>query len=195
MTKIIFFDTETTGLPKFRKETALVGPDNWPDIVSIAWGIIENGQRKTTKYYVIRPNGWTIEPDSIKIHGITMDYAYEHGHNLADVLLELRKDFEGCKTVGAHNIEFDKNVLFNAYKWRLDLNPWNIWPASEFCSMITSENELKIPSKYPTTYRRYKPPTLTELYRATFMKNPEGLHNSKADVEALMDIYEKRWLN
>jgi DNA polymerase-3 subunit alpha len=194
MSKILFFDTETTGLPRFRNQNALAGPDNWPDIVSIAWGIIENGQRKPTKYHVIRPDGWTIEPGSMRIHGITMDYAYEHGRNLADVLLELRKDFEGCDTVAAHNIEFDKNVLFNAYKWRMDLNPWHIWPESEFCSMMHSNNELKIPSMYPTTYRPYKPPTLTELYEATFSKKPEGLHNAKADVDALMDIYEKRWL-
>ena len=75
----------------------------------------------------------------------------------------------------------------------MELNPWHIWPESEFCSMIQSDNELKIPSMYPTTYRPYKPPTLTELYEATFSKKPEGLHNAKADVDALMDIYEKRW--
>jgi len=194
MSKILFFDTETTGLPKIRKDNALAGPDNWPDIVSIAWIIFENGQRKPTKYYVIKPDGWTIEAESIKIHGITMDYAYEHGRNLADVLLELREDFKGCETVVAHNIEFDKNVLFNAYKWRLNLNPWHIWPSSEFCSMIQSEKELKISYKYATSYRVYKSPTLTELYEATLSRKPVGLHNSKADVEALMDIYEKRWL-
>ena len=28
MSKILFFDTETTGLPRFRNQNALAGPDN-----------------------------------------------------------------------------------------------------------------------------------------------------------------------
>jgi DNA polymerase-3 subunit alpha/DNA polymerase-3 subunit epsilon len=194
MQNIVFLDTETTGLPKFRNINALNQPSNWPDIVSVAWSVYEyNGTLIKSRYSVIKPNGWSITADSIKIHGITMEYAEENGSNLDDILYEMKKDMESCDTVIAHNIEFDKNVLFNAYKWRLNMNPWHIWPAQEICTMILGESELKIPSKYPKPNRLYKPPTLTELYEATFGEKPTGQHNSQKDVEILCKMYWKRW--
>jgi hypothetical protein len=192
--RILFVDTETTGLPKFRNSNALESPDNWPDIVSVSWAVYEGDRRLFIKYAVIKPLDWTIPEDSTRIHGITMDYANDKGENLQDVLEELREDFSKCSTVVAHNLEFDKNVLFNAYKWRLKFNPWHFWPQNEFCTMIRGEPEAKLPSKYPTSNRPYKPPTLKELYKATFGREPEGgLHNSQRDVEVLCEIYWKRW--
>ena len=37
----MFFDTETTGLPKYRDQ-AYKAPGNWPHIVSIAWIILNS---------------------------------------------------------------------------------------------------------------------------------------------------------
>lgn len=192
--RVLFIDTETTGLPKFRNSNALEAPNNWPDIVSVSWAVYENGKRVFIKYALIKPGDWIIPNDSTKIHGITMDHANQDGEDLAAVLEELREDFSHCNTVVAHNLEFDKNVLFNAYKWRLNLNPWHFWPQHEVCTMIRGEPEAKLPSKYPTSNRPYKPPTLKELYQVTFGREPEGgLHNSQRDVEVLCEIYWKRW--
>jgi DNA polymerase-3 subunit epsilon len=192
--RILFVDTETTGLPKNRNSNALETSDNWPDIVSVSWAVYDNGVRKFIKYALIKPGDWVIPEDSTKIHGITMDYAIEHGESLYEVLHELREDLVLCDSVVAHNLEFDKNVLFHAYKWRLNMNPWPFWPKDEICTMIHSESEVKIPSKYPKPGRLYKPPTLKELYKATFDRDPEGgLHNSQRDVEVLCEIYWKRW--
>jgi hypothetical protein len=194
MAYTIIFDTETTGLPKFRNINALNQRDNWPDIVSVAWSVFEkNGTHVKSCYSVVKPTSWEIPIESTRIHGITTEYAMEHGRPLLDVLNELRADFEKADTVVAHNIEFDKNVLFNAYKWHLDYNPWHLWPEWEVCTMLKATDEVKIPSKWPTTARPYKPPTLTELYKATFNKEPTGQHNSQKDVEILSEIYWRRW--
>jgi DNA polymerase III epsilon subunit-like protein len=194
MSRLIFLDTETTGLPRFRNINALSQPYNWPDIVSVAWSVYEpNGTLVKSSYSVIKPEDWIIPAESTKIHGITLEYAQENGRPLNQVLLEMKTDMESCASVVAHNLEFDKNVLFNAYKWRLDLNPWHIWPRDEICTMIRGEPELKLPSKFPTSNRLFKPPTLTELYEATFGEKPTGQHNSQKDVEILSQIYWKRW--
>lgn len=190
MERIIFVDTETTGLPKFANISAIDKQDNWPDIVSIAWIIYENGILISSKYSVIKPQ-WPIPEDSIKIHKITEQYAHQNGHKLYDVLNDLANDLIITDRVVAHNIEFDKNVLFNAYRWRLDINPWHFWPKDETCTMEKARGELKLPSKYSTS--RYKSPSLTELYRHTFKKEPVDMHNSKNDVAALADIYWARW--
>ena len=42
--RVVYFDTETTGLPKTR-ESATRGPDNWPHLVSIAWIIDDDGEK------------------------------------------------------------------------------------------------------------------------------------------------------
>lgn len=191
---ILFVDTETTGLPKLRNSNGLEQPDNWPDIVSVSWAVYVDGKRKFIKYALIKPEDWIIPADSTKIHGITMDYAMENGQSLRDTLEELREDLSTCDAVVAHNLEFDKNVLFNSYKWRLDLNPWYFWPKREICTMADSELIAKIPSRYPTSNRPYKSPNLKELYRFAFGRDPEGaLHNSQRDVEVMCEIYWKLW--
>lgn len=194
MTRLIFVDTETTGLPKYRNAPALQAPYNWPELVSVAWSVYENGQLISSDYAVIKPQGWVISAESTKIHGITQAYAEDNGRNLAFILNDLANDLQAANAVVAHNLEFDKNVLFNMYKWHLYLNPLHFWPAREICTMLKSTDELKIPSKFPTTYRQYKPPSLLELYQATFPGRAfEGQHNSQKDVEALAEIYWTRW--
>ena len=206
---LLFIDTETTGLPLVRDVKAVDKKGIWPDIVSIAWVIsTETGEMCKKVYSVVKP-GWNIPADSIRIHGITMEYAMEHGRPLADVLAELRADLAVVDTVVAHNLEFDKNVIFNAYKWRLGQEPaWVSGAASvatskaasgrggagtgEICTMAKSQIELKIPNPYPK-YGPYKSPRLSELYMDTFGTTPTGQHNSQSDVQALCDIYWKRW--
>lgn len=92
----------------------------------------------------------------------------------------------------AHNLEFDKNVVFNAYKWRLGMDPRRIWPKAEICTMRKSEAELKLPSSFPRP-GRFKVPSLKELYIATFNTEPAEQHNSLKDVELLCEIYWSRW--
>ena len=199
---LLFIDTETTGLPLVRGINALDKKGIWPDIVSIAWCITSETGEVCKKVYSLVQPGWKIPAESIKIHGITVEYAMEHGRPLADVLAELRADLATVDTVVAHNMEFDKNVIFNAYKWRLGQEPaWvseaagvaaGVAAGKEICTMAKSQTELKIPNPYPK-YGPYKSPRLSELYMDTFGTEPAGQHNSQSDVQALCDIYWRRW--
>ena len=196
---ILFLDTETTGLPLVRGVSALEKKGIWPDIVSLAWKIYnDKGELGKSVYSVVKPE-WKISAESTKIHGITTEYALEHGRPLADVLADFKADLSMVDTVVAHNMEFDKNVIFNAYKWRLGVEPpWTSGASSvagsvaEICTMDKSKDELKIPNPYPK-YGPYKSPSLAELYKDTFGTDFNGQHNSQNDVEALCEIYWKRW--
>ena len=127
--RLLFLDTETTGLP-IRRSSPLEERGVWPDIVSIAWALYENGVLCKKEYSVIQPDGWTIPADSIRIHGITMELARQ-GRSLGEMLGLLAEDLATVDTVVAHNLEFDKNIVFNAYKWRLGMDPRRIWPKAE----------------------------------------------------------------
>lgn len=196
MLNILLFDTETTGLPTRRGISALESPDIWPNLLSISWMICNGPTLIRQESYIIRPDGWTIPADSIRIHGITQARAMDDGKPLATVLEHFTRDLKCADRVIAHNMEFDRNVLFHAYKWNLNQNPLAFWnPLCEFCSMNASKPELKLPSKFQFARDPYKNPGLDELYRATFdgKEPPKDAHNASRDVQVLHAIVCKRW--
>jgi len=197
MVKIIFFDTETTGLPKNKKINALESSNNWPDLVSICWMVFENDTFIRKEYHIIRPNGFIIPEVVIAIHKITNEIALSEGKPLSDVLSLFKYDIEDAYLIVAHNLHFDKNVIFHAFKWRLGIDPTPFWSKdSEFCSAKESKDEVKIFvslfSKPNKPY--YKFPKLDELYYDTFKSPaPDNAHNADRDVDVLQKIFFKRW--
>jgi DNA polymerase-3 subunit epsilon len=194
MTKIIFVDCESTGLPSNDKIPALSHRSNWPDLVSICWSIYENHNHIRTENHIIRPELYEIPPESTKIHGITHRQAEQEGKPLATILSQFADDIKDAKVLCAHNLHFDKNVLFHAFKWRLNRDPTRFWPVlAEFCSMKQAQDELKLPTKYPTAAEPYKRPRLSELYYAQFGEPMQNAHTALGDVEALQRIFFARW--
>jgi len=197
MSYTLFFDTETTGLPKNRDADPLKEKGNWPDLVSLSWSLYKGHDCIKRSSYIIKPDGWTIPDSSVSFHGITTKVAMEKGIPLGDALFELRDDIKMSNRIIAHNMEFDKNVLFSAFTWRLDTDVRNFWPTAVdavFCSLQKSKNELKLPGKFPRSKDPYKMPGLDELYRATFKEDaPTGAHNAERDVRVLEKIVIARW--
>lgn len=181
--KVLYFDTETTGLPK-TKEPASTRADNWPHIVSIAWIVDDNGI-KHEKYFVIKPK-WIITEESIKVHNITQDIAERTGSDLEFVLNEFLS--EKPDVIVAHNINYDWNVLINAIVWDCKMQ-YPVIPKL-LCSMTLGSNICKIPVSYSKV--KYKPPKLSELYEHIFKKPPpKNLHNSLVDVKVLVECCEE----
>lgn len=197
MTVTLFFDTETTGLPKNRDADALKEKGNWPDLVSISWSLYQGHDCIKRRSCIIKPGDWTIPDSSVRIHCITTEIAMKDGIPLGDALFELRDDIKMSNRIIAHNMDFDKNVLFNAFTWRLNTDVNEFWPKAVdavFCSLQKSKNELKIPGKFPRSRDPYKMPGLDELYRATFKEDaPSGAHNAERDVRVLEKIVIARW--
>lgn len=181
--KYLFFDTETTGLPKNR-EDAIKGPGNWPHIVSLSWQVYENNKHIKSESYIIKPMEWRIHEDSIKIHGITNEKALLEGHDLLNIINKFMN--EKADYLIAHNVDFDYNVIMNAILWDLRL----AFPTfgKLFCTMKNSREIMKIP--YANGLRGYKPPKLIELYEFVLKKKPDvnKLHNSSYDTQLLVDI-------
>lgn len=193
----LIFDTETTGLPVDKRTGALKRKANWPDLVSICWMLFDGDKAVSENYFIICPDGWTIPAETAAFHGISQEKATAEGKPLADVLALLRQDIEKSSRLVAHNLEFDKNVLFNAYAWRLQIDPRTFWDdAKDFCSLQKSKGEMKIPGRYPKSNDPYKMPKLDELYQDTFGEPaPPDAHNAKRDVAVLQKIIFKRWPN
>lgn len=194
MTRTVVFDTETTGVPTNKKYDALRASNNWPSIVSICWMVFEDKVYARTENHIIKPEGWLIPEVVVKIHGITTEKAMAEGKPLREIMMLFKEDVAGADQIVAHNIHFDKNVVFNAYKWQLQMDPTEFWKESaELCSMERARAEMRIPSPYSWT-RDFKPPKLDELYEDTFkVKAPADAHNAMRDVDVLQQILWKRW--
>lgn len=184
--RVCIFDTETTGLPKTR-DPACKGPNNWPHLVSISWVILDSVTNKIEKkrYSLIKPMGWDIPEESIKIHGITYQKAYTYGKDLHLIMMEFLS--EVYDVLVAHNIEFDFNVIYNAIRWDLNIEFSSLYRPM-YCTMEISKPICKIRSMYGT----YKSPKLVELYEFVTNKKPvaNSLHNSLYDTMLLTEIIQ-----
>ena len=183
--KLLILDTETTGLPR-KMVSALTQAENWPHLVSISWIVMESDTNKILerKNYVIKPNGWIIPEDSIKIHGITQDFAEKYGADLSDIMkgfLEVEFDM-----MIAHNLNYDENVIVNAIKWDTNHPEFEGFKKLKGCTMNLSRKICKIPQK---NTKLLKNPKLSELYEHVFHQKPDmsSLHGSAYDTKILCD--------
>lgn len=102
---VLFFDTETTGIPD-RAAKWDVDFMEYPHVVQMAWihGCkVEN--------HIIRPDGWTIPDETVEIHGITTEYAMEHGEPFAAVVDMFIQDCHDAGLICGHNIHFDTGIV------------------------------------------------------------------------------------
>lgn len=173
----LFFDTETTGLPKdYNAPSSNVA--NWPRLVQLSWIITDElGNVKKTKDFIIKPDGFNIPDSSSKIHGITNEKANREGDDVSDVLDLFVSDINRSTIIVGHNINFDKKVV-GAELIRLGERDI-IANKKSMCTMQLSTNFCKIPGVYG-----YKYPSLQELYVKLFGSEFEDAHNSAIDIEA-----------
>ena len=102
---VLFFDTETTGIPD-RAHKWDVDFMEYPHVVQMAWihGCkVEN--------HIIRPDGWEIPQETVDVHGITTEYALEHGEPFASVVDIFTQDCHDAGLICGHNIHFDTGIV------------------------------------------------------------------------------------
>ena len=188
--RVLYFDTETNGLPKNRggSDTDI---NNHPALLEIAWQILENGVVLKRRSAIVKPDPamvWNVE--SAGIHKLDKDYVYNHGVAAVDILREFRDDCADCQTLISHNLAFDLPVVKCAYRriWSDEQFEW--LPPQQICTMKATIAVCKLPfpnSKYPPRAGDYKQPRMLELHK--FLFGDEGtfaVHTAAGDVECLV---------
>jgi len=191
----LIFDTETTGLPKNWK-APLTDSDNWPRLVQLSW-ILTDGINKVEHDFIIKPNGFIIPEEVIKIHGITNERAHGEGFDLlfvmnifdaylklADIVVTHNIDFD-CAIVGA---EYHRLLVMSEYHGLLVGNPFE-QKMSEKKTYCTMKKAVETACIGGTHAGVLKFPKLKELYRQLFNEDFEGAHNSLMDVRATERCY------
>jgi DNA polymerase III subunit epsilon len=178
----LFFDTETTGIPKNYKAPAS-DLKNWPRLVQIAWLVVdETGKEIASAEHIVKPNGYVIPPAAAKIHGITTEMAMQSGMEINAILDPLVEDIGKASALIAHNIAFDEKIL-GAELLRAGY-PNHVEAKPRKCTMQSATNYCRIPGPYG-----YKWPTLQELYMKLFQQAFTGAHHALSDVRACAKCY------
>lgn len=122
--KIVIFDLETTGLPQlksFDKYHSYKKNEYYDSsrIVQIAWckTVFPDQTNDNVNCFFRKPDNehFSISQQSTNIHRITLEQLQNEGIHLKDILIEkgFLDDLLECDYVIAHNINFDRHILFN----------------------------------------------------------------------------------
>lgn len=179
---ILFFDTETDGLPKNYK-APLTKLDNWPRLVELAWIVTNDaGEELDWAEFIVKPEGFTIPEAASKVHGITQAIAMEKGAPLTGVLEQFVKAAQPVLSFVAHNIAFDQKIV-DAELLRNKLAPV-VMPKLKRCTMELSTEFCRLVGPYGPKW-----PKLQELYKKLFDEEFEGAHSALADIRACKRCY------
>lgn len=180
----LFFDTETTGVPKdWNAPTHEF--EKWPRLVQLAWLLFDaEGELISNGECIIKPEGYTIPIEASNVHGITTEQAILNGIAITDALAEFREQCLKSKFVVGHNVSFDARVMEAEYIRNSVLNPFP--DVEQICTMTSTTDFCKINGPYG-----YKWPRLSELHVKLFESDFSGAHNALADVEATARCFWK----
>lgn len=191
---ILFLDLETTGLPqqytlenggkRFYPYTQIDKFDTSRIVQFSFLRYRKNGSMRSMNDHIISPQGFIISPESIVIHHITPEIAFEKGKYLSEVMDIFEEELDKSKVLVMHNVWFDKTILLSeAYRMGRHGLIDKMFNKQYYCTMRETKSLCKLPSQY---YNGYKNPKLSELHNHLFKNdpiNPKILHNSLNDVK------------
>ena len=173
----LFFDTETTGLPRNWK-APVSDLSNWPLLVQLAWlHYDKEGKKISENNFIIRPDGFKIPTEVSNIHGISNDRAVREGVPLQTVLNDFQNLVTQSTYLVAHNMSFDEKIV-GAEFLRKNM-PNSIVAKNRICTMEKSTNYCKLDGPYG-----YKWPKLSELHYKLFRTSFAEAHNAAVDINA-----------
>jgi DNA polymerase-3 subunit epsilon len=173
----LFFDTETTGLPRNWK-APVTDLNNWPRMVQLALLLYDDGGRQVAaENYIIRPEGYAIPAEVSRIHGITTERALEEGRPLNEVMREFDTYISEASCLVAHNMSFDEKIAGAEFLRCLMKN--SIEGKRKICTMQSTTEFCALPGPYG-----YKWPRLSELHYKLFHTGFDEAHNAAVDIGA-----------
>lgn len=179
---LLFFDTETTGLP-IDWNISHKNAENWPRLVQLAWILAdEKGEIKSQKDYIIKPDDFLIPEEATRINGISNEFANSNGVGLTKVLDEFKYYLHCSDYIVAHNLKFDFNVLAAEF-WRSGIS-FELNEKESICTMLATIDFCNIPG-----FKGLKYPKLVELYEKLFKKPFENAHSANNDAFALYECF------
>jgi DNA polymerase-3 subunit epsilon len=200
MKSILFYDTETTGLPLWNLPSE--HPEQ-PRVVQLAAELCveETGDTLQQMNMIILPDGWTIPDEVAAVHGITTERALAEGVAADIVVAHFINMWQASDLRAGHNESFDMRMLRIELMRHANYSMQSIgdvpfadyWKAAP--AYCTQGNSVKILNLPPTpkmvAARRKGPksPNLGEAYQFFTGQPLDGAHDAMVDVRAAKAVY------
>ncbi len=183
----LFWDTETTGLANPRN-------DSTQELVRVCQfaAILCDADRRIVGQFkaLAKPEGWIVDPETAKFHGITTELCDLYGIGMSGILVLFDR---WCKMSDVHvafNNAYDLHMLAvecHHHARYVEL------PKRADCAMKMADALLKLPPTQKMIDKgmgdKTKNPNLKEAYRGFFGEEFDGAHDALADVKATMRCY------
>lgn len=196
---ILFFDTETTGLPS---SSYPHGHEMQPHITQLGFILEKSGVDVMAVDALIKPDNWRIHPcsgtgisaKSSVLTGITMEMCEAGGIPIADAVELFIIAAENADMIVCHNTSFDTKIIAHEYaRLQPDANPRGVLCGKPyFCTMKTATPICKIPKKDgKRSSVSFKWPKLEEAMLFFFDEKLEGAHSAIVDIMATRRVFHK----
>jgi len=193
MKRIIFYDTETTGLINYK---APLFDENQPTIVQIAAIVTtETGEECAALKLMVNPGTREVCPEAEAATGISTELARSLGVDLEDALFMWRGLYKQAETAIAHNERFDFTIMSIAHKraGTVTSRAWdNKAHPNRLCTMKMATPILNLPpteKMIKAGIKKPKSPKLSECVQFFFKEELEGAHDALIDVRACARVY------
>lgn len=178
---ILFFDTETTGLPLFTEPS---DDPRQPHVVQLAAELCTPGGEVVETYQAVVNIGEPIPEDMTAIHGISNERMEAEGIPPTQLLSDFFALVDRADLIVGHNVGFDLRMMRIQSARHLG-QKWEC-PKPTFCTCSENTNIVKIPAK---TRGKFKKPNLTETVRFYLNEALDGAHDAMVDTTACRRIY------
>jgi DNA polymerase-3 subunit epsilon len=189
---ILCYDTETCGLPDSRAPS---DAPHQPHLVQLALAVYsDDGVELRHRCDIIRPDGWTIPPEVVAIHGISQERALAEGIDEADAVSRFVWLAARAALRVAHNEKFDRAIMriamLRAGVRRAVIEALEAGPFCCTCAEAAGIVNLPPTEKMLAAgYNKPKPPKLEEAVRFLFNEELPGAHDALVDVRACARIF------
>lgn len=191
--QICIYDTETTGEPDWNQPSEL---PHQPHIVEIAALLVDqDGNELGRMDAIVRPDGWTIPPEAVEIHGIDDSKALAEGIEEREAINQFLYIRESADLHVAHNEAFDARIIrIGLKRYGFSEEMVNAWRArNKFCTMHRSTKICELPltdvQRAAGRKKGFKTPALEEAFEFFTGRPPEQQHRALADVFSCHAVY------
>lgn len=188
--KVLFIDTETTGLPKRKggfdtyhdpQQVKYYNSSRLVQLSVLLYNVTDTEMIFDSKYTcIIQPNGFDIT--NADFHGITNEIATNNGVPFNHAMSTLQTFLNQANVLVGFNVSFDYHIILSEmYRNGTPVNTRNRFETlKQVCVM-----------KANGTGRMY--PNLDTLYYKIFGRDRESIHNAERDAKDTAKIFGSQW--
>ena len=192
--RVLIYDTETTGLPKFQSPSSDPSQPHLTDLCAILYSM--EGELIEVFEQLICPKGWEVEADAAELTGLTTEFLTINGGDEKEAVAAFGHLHKKADIRVAHNIGFDDRIMRIAIKRYLGDAPADRFKAAPiYCTANSTKNIVQCP---PTpkmlaskSFRNsFKTPNMQEAL--SFFCPGELIgqaHRARPDAEACAKVF------